>query len=122
MSIRPITSTLALLQGGVFLELCSTKLAEVVQAVDETGKAGKLTITLDLKRASGAIEIVAKVTNKAPEEKPDSDLMWATVEGNLSQDNPSQRKLDLRQVEAPKAESREVRSVDTGTGEIKFGA
>ena len=120
MSVRSITDTLRLLQGGAFLDLCSDKLAEVVKAVDETGKAGKVTITLDLKRASGAIEIIAKVTNKAPEEKADSDLLWPTVEGNLSQENPTQRKLDLRQVEAPTAESREIKSVDTGTGEIRF--
>jgi hypothetical protein len=120
VSIRPITDTLRLLQGGVFLDLCSEKLAEAVKAVDETGKAGKVTITLDLKRASGAIEILAKVTNKVPEEKADSDLLWPTVEGNLSVDNPSQQKLDLRQVETKPAAQREVRSVDTGTGEIKF--
>src|SRR5258706_3598690 len=120
MSVRPITDTLRLLQGGVFLDLCSEKLAESVKAVDETGKAGKLTITLDLKRASGAIAITAKVTNKVPEDKADDDLLWPTVEGNLSLDNPNQQKLDLRQVETKPAAEREIRSVDSGTGEIRF--
>lgn len=32
MSIRPITDTLRLLQGGVFLDECSELLAEVVRA------------------------------------------------------------------------------------------
>lgn len=103
MAIRPITDTLRLLQGGQFLDQCSELMAEAVRAVEETGKAGKLTITLDLKKSSGAIAIAAKVTNKAPEQKPDEDLMWATVEGNLSLDNPNQRKLDLQPVqEAPR--------------------
>ena len=115
MSIRPITDTLRLLQGGLFLDQCSELLAEVVRSVDETGKAGKLTMTLDLKKAGGAMSILAKVTNKVPEQRPDEDLLWPTVEGNLSLDNPNQRKLDLRV--APN-QAPEVRNVDPATGEI----
>ena len=114
--IRPITDTLRLLQGGVFLDQCSEMMAELVKGVDETGKAGKLTITLDFKKSGGAMAIVAKVTNKTPERAPDADLLWPTVEGNLSIDNPAQRKLDLRTVEPS---TREVRSIDPTTGEIK---
>lgn len=114
--IRPITDTLRLLQGGVFLDQCSEQMADLVKSVDDTGKAGKLTITLDFKKSGGAMAITAKVTNKTPERAPDADLLWPTVEGNLSIDNPNQRKLDLRVAEkAPK----EIRNVDQSTGEIK---
>lgn len=116
MSIRPITDTLRLLQGGVFLDICSEQMSDLVKSVDDTGKAGKLTITLDFKKSGGAMAITAKVTNKSPERAPDADLLWPTVEGNLSIDNPAQRKLDLRTVEPT---NREVRSVDPSTGEIK---
>lgn len=116
MSIRPITDTLRLLQGGLFVDQCSELLAEAVRAVDDTGKAGKLTITLDLKKAGGAMAITAKVTNKVPEQKPDEDLLWPTVEGNLALDNPNQRKLDLQM--AP-ARASDVRVIDASTGEIK---
>lgn len=115
MSIRPITDTLRLLQGGVFLDECSELLAEVVRSVDETGKAGKLTITLDLKKSGGALAITAKATNKVPEAAPDADLLWATVEGNLTLDNPTQRKLDLRVAPATPAQ---MRNVGPDTGEI----
>lgn len=119
MSIRPITDTLRLLQGGVFLDTCSEQLADVVKSVDDTGKAGKLTITLDIKKSGGAMAITAKVTNKSPEAPPDADLLWPTIEGNLSIDNPNQRKLDLRVADgAP----REIRNVDQSTGEIKSTA
>lgn len=108
MATRPITDTLRMLQGGVFIESCSDQLAELVRGVDDTGKAGKLVITLALKKSAGAIEIVATCTNKTPEAKPDSDLLWPTVEGNLSVDNPHQRKLDLRQVDVSTGEIRQA--------------
>lgn len=125
---RPIFDTLKLLNEGMFLDECADKLAEAVKAVDETDKNGKLTITLDLKKAGGAIAIVATVTNKVPEQKADSTLLWPTVEGNLALDNPAQRKLDLRQVDGPREGvrsvsdgQREVRNVDPVTGEIRSG-
>jgi hypothetical protein len=117
MSVRPITDTLRLLQGGTFLDQCSEKLAEIVRGVDETGKAGKLTITLDVKKAGGAVSVLAKVTDKTPEEAPDADLFWPTVEGNLSVQNPNQRNLDLQEVPARRPV---VESIDMSTGEMKF--
>jgi hypothetical protein len=116
MGIRPITDTLRLLHGGLFIDECSDKLSEIVKGVDETGKAGKLTITLDVKKVGAAISVLAKVTDKTPEEPADADLFYPTVEGNLSVDNPNQRKLDLRVADEPK---REVRNVDPETGEIR---
>ncbi len=113
---KPLIDTLKLLQGGSFLDQCADLLAETVKSVDETGKGGKLTITLDFKRSNGAIAIQSKVTNKVPEPIADADLLWATVEGNLSQSNPNQRSLDLRGVDTPQ---RDVRAVDGGSGEVR---
>lgn len=113
MSVRPITETLRLLHGGLFIDECSESLNEAVRGVDETGKAGKVTIVLDLKKSGGAIAITAKVTNKTPETAPDADLLWPTVEGNLSVDNPAQRKLDLQPVP-----SRPAINIDPDTGVI----
>lgn len=122
---KPITDTLRRLQGGVFLDTCTDLMAGIVKSVDDTGKAGKLTITLDVKKVGGAISVLAKVTDKTPERAADPDLFYATVEGNLSVDNPAQRKLDLRQIEeAPKPvrqldEPAKVRQVtDPVSGEI----
>lgn len=116
MNARPITDTLRLMNGGIFIDQCSEALAGLVKGVDETGKSGKLTITLNLKKSGGAIEIAPNVTTKTPEPKPDSTLLWATNDGNLSVDNPAQRKLDLKVAEKPRAE---LRNVDPETGEIK---
>lgn len=95
---KSISQTLALLQGGSFIDICTEQLAELVKGVDDTGKSGTLTITLSLKKSGGAIEIAAKVAAKTPEKKPDSDLLWATNEGSLVVDNPAQRKLALGEV------------------------
>jgi len=116
MSIRPITDTLRLLQGGTFLDQCSEAMSNIVKGVDETGKAGKLTITLDVKKAGGAVSVLAKVTDKTPEEAPDADLFWPTVEGNLSLQNPNQRSLALEVVDQSTGE---IRTVEAPRSELK---
>lgn len=98
---KPLLDTLRHFQGGLYIEVCADTLANVVKAVEETGKAGKVTMTFDVKKVGAAVSVLAKVTDKTPEKAPDADLFYATVEGNLSVDNPSQRKLDLRVAEAP---------------------
>ena len=113
---KPITDTLRLLQGGLFIQNVSDLFAQVVRSVEDTGKPGKVTITLDVKKVGGAVSLLAKVTDKTPERPADPDLFYATVEGNLTVDNPNQRKLDLRVAEA---QPKQVRSVDQDTGEIK---
>ena len=108
MGIKPFTHTLALLQGGGFNHEVAEAFSRVIKGVEETGKAGKLTITLDVKKAGGAIAITSKVTDKAPEEAAVSDLFWATVEGNVSVQNPNQQRLDLQEVPAPKPDLRDA--------------
>lgn len=106
MAVKPLSHTIALLQGGAFNHRAGELLAEIVKGVEETEKAGKLTITIDVKKAGGAVAIVAKATDKTPEESPPTDLFWSTPEGNLTEQNPNQRRLDLQP--AP-VEHREVR-------------
>lgn len=104
---RPITHALRMLDGGAFLDIAGDKLAALVKSIEDTGKSGTLTIKLELKRVGGgAIQITPHISCKTPEAKPEATLLWATVEGNLTVENPSQQKLDLR-------------SVDTKLGELK---
>lgn len=105
MSARPLHHALRQLDGGAFLDVAGEKLAQLVKAIEDTGKNGKLTLTLELKRVGGgAIQITPSVKTSTPEAKPETTLLWATVEGNLTADNPNQQKLDLRSVEAPRGE------------------
>ena len=103
---KPISETLRLFQGGDFNIKAGELFASVLRGVEDTGKAGKLTITLDVKQQNGAVAVLAKVTDKTPEVLPDADLYWTTPDGNLSLRNPAQRDLDLQ-------------TVDKGTGEIR---
>lgn len=114
MSAKPISDTLRMLRGGAFVSEAGEKFAEVVKMVDETGAAGKLTITLDIKKAGAALQVTAKVTDKTPEAAPETDLFWATHDGNLSLNNPAQRNLQFGEVPKQAAEV-----IDPATGEIR---
>lgn len=105
---KPISETLKMFQGGDFNIKAGELFASVLRGVEDTGKAGKLTITLDVKQQNGAVSVLAKVTDKTPEALPDADLYWTTPDGNLTLRNPAQRDLDLRTVDQSTGEIRSV--------------
>ena len=98
MSARPITDTLRHIGGGALLDAASDKLAELVGAVDSTGKTGSITLTITVKKATrgGAMHITGKVKLTKPAEEPMEAMLFATPEGNLVADDPHQQKLDLK--------------------------
>lgn len=69
---KPISETLRLFQGGDFNIKAGELFASVLRGVEDTGKAGKLTITLDVKQQNGAVAVLAKVTDKTLEVLPDA--------------------------------------------------
>ena len=98
MSTRPITDTLRHIGGGVFIDTASDKLAELVAAVDQSGKAGRIDLTISVKKATrgGAMHITGTVKLNKPAEEPMEAMLFATPEGNLVADDPHQQKLDLK--------------------------
>ena len=100
MAIRPITDTLRSIGGGVFIDLASDKLSELVTAVDTSGKSGRIDLTINVKKATrgGAMLITGKVKLSKPAEEPMEAMMFATPEVNLVIDDPHQQKLDLKAV------------------------
>jgi len=117
---RPITDTLRLLDEGAFLDHCSEQLAKLVRGVEETGKAGKLQLTLEVKRGTkGAMLIRPDCAVKVPEAKLEPTMLWATPEGNLTPDNPKQQKLDLRQVDPDTGELRSLGSAPAAPAELR---
>ena len=96
---KPIHETLRHLMGGTFLDEAGEKLAELVAAVDSTGKAGKITLTIAVKKSTkAAMAVTADIKISKPMEAPDATLMFATPEGNLLTEDPRQQKLELKQV------------------------
>lgn len=96
---KPIHETLRHLMGGTFLDEAGEKLAELVAAVDSTGKGGKITMTIAVKKSTkAAMAVTADIKLSKPMEAPDATLMFATPEGNLLTEDPRQSKLELKQV------------------------
>jgi hypothetical protein len=100
MSARPITDTLRHIGGGVFIDIASDKLAELVAAVDSSGKSGRIDLTISVKKATrgGAMHITGKVKLTKPADEPMEAMLFATPEGNLVADDPHQQKLELKSV------------------------
>jgi hypothetical protein len=100
MSARPITDTLRHIGGGVFIDTASDKLAELVAAVDASGKSGRIDLSISVKKATrgGAMILSGKVKLTKPAEEPMEAMLFATPEGNLVADDPYQQKLELKSV------------------------
>lgn len=100
LGTRPITDTIRHIGGGVFIDTASDKLAELVAAVDQSGKSGKIDLSITIKKATrgGAMVVTGKVKLTKPAEEPMECMLFATPDGNLVTDDPNQQKLDLRAV------------------------
>lgn len=101
---KPITDVMHHIGGGFFISTASDKMAELVRKVGETGKVGKIDLTITVKKQtkSGAMHITGKVKTTMPAEEPMETLLFATEDGGLSADNPYQQKLNLTVIDDAK--------------------
>ncbi len=96
---KPINETLRHLSGGTFLDEAGEKLAELVAAVDSTGKSGSITLKIAVKKSTkAAMQVIGNITMSKPQEAPDATLMFPTPEGNLLINDPRQQALELKTV------------------------
>lgn len=98
VEVRPALEVLSQLRRGQVMDLLSIELNRVVNGVREceAGKGGTVTLKLKIdpiKKANNAVSIQAVVTGKAPEDPPESDLMFYDEDGNLHNRNPNQRDI-----------------------------
>ncbi|SFK75397.1 hypothetical protein SAMN05216302_101470 [Nitrosomonas aestuarii] len=107
---QSIITTLRQIGNGSLVTSMENNLQKLVQAVDESGKAGKLTIVIDVKKATkgNAMNIKGQTKLTAPSTEHHESLMFATEEGELVTENPKQQKLDLNVVNANKGEIKNV--------------
>lgn len=108
MPARPFTDTIVALRFGTLNDDLTTRLHELTQKCVETGRAGVLTLTLQLKPGKGGqIEVFDDVKVKLPKEERGSSIMFATPEGNLQREDPRQMQIDG------------LRTLDKDTGELR---
>ena len=87
---------LDMIRFGQLSDELDKAMPELVQAVNETGKVGSITVTLAVKKGNAnQIEITDKVVIKKPEPARESTLAFASEDGSLSRQDPRQAKLDL---------------------------
>lgn len=105
---RPITEVLHSL---ALTDDLTNQLAEVVQGVQDTGKAGALTLTLKVRRSGpGMLAVEPDVKAKIPQHRGERTF-WGTPEGSLLSYDPAQGTLDIeprRPADAPAAAPRTV--------------
>lgn len=90
------------------LDVAGEKFSELIKAVTTTGKAGALTLKIDVKPSTaGALAVKGDVNAKMPKGLPAESLLWPTPDGNLLSEDPKQHKLGLRSV--PTEPARELK-------------
>lgn len=99
-------ATVQNIREGALLELLTSKLHEVVEAVQEHGKVGEITLTLSIKpNGDDAVTISSKVKAKIPEGTV-GDALFFVNGGNLLRRNP--RQMDLEDEIARKRAEKEA--------------
>lgn len=102
--MRLITDILRDIRKGRPVEEATMALADVVRAVDETGKEGSVTITLKIKPSKhGGPEktLIAEVKAKKPIAEIAPAVFFSDDEGSLHRVDPSQEEMPLGEVGRP---------------------
>jgi|SRR3972149_1099267 len=110
--VRPAFDTLRELRDGAVLDEFAVKLNEVTKAVQDTGKKGSITLTIDVRRMTSetiAVIVTDTIKVKVPERDRSGSIMFVTEDNNLQAEHPKQRKLDLKIADTPAP--KEVREV-----------
>lgn len=94
--MRPITDILREIRKGRAVDLASQRMAEIVQAVDETGKAGELIISIKVKpeKGGGSQKVIqVGVKAKIPEMDLPEGVFFSDSEGDLHRTDPAQNEM-----------------------------
>lgn len=94
--MKPITDVLREVRRGVAVEHATRLLSEVVRAVDETGKAGSLTLVIKVKPDKGGGNgkgISVEVKAKKPEPEIPEAIFFSDEDGDLHRNDPMQAEM-----------------------------
>ena len=107
--MRLITDILRDIRKGRPVEEATMALADVVKAVDETGKKGSVTITIDIvpsKHGGPEKQIVCKVTAKKPLSDIAPAVFFSDEDGDLHRVDPRQEDMKFEDAKPPHAHAR----------------
>lgn len=110
---RTVIAVLENHQQGHFITDISVAMKQVANAILLAGKGGKVTITLNMKPASAGsaatVIFTPEVKTTLPKLPVAGSIFYADDDFNLLREDPRQKKLALRHVEAnPPGELREA--------------
>ncbi len=100
MSNKAFALTLQDLRDGRVHAELTQQFGELVNKVQETGKAGELTLKIKVKPATRGnvdkIMIADAITINMPKPERGEDVFWLTEDNELSRNHPRQGNLELR--------------------------
>lgn len=98
-AIRPFDQIIREIQSGGFNDELTDTMTEVVNAVRRSGKAGKISVTLQFKPRGDSnqqFEVVPTVKGVIPEPGRPITLFFVNDDDGLQRDDPRQHDLGLR--------------------------
>jgi len=97
---RPFMDFLREHRTGITHELLSDALQELVAAVTQEGKTGKLVLTIGVKPMGkgDGLEVSASVECKPPKETAGVSIFFPTPENNLVRQDPRQSAMELHEI------------------------
>ena len=100
MNARAFNDFLREHQNGSTHSDLSEKLQELVAAVSEEGKVGKLTITISIKPLGkkDGLEVSVEAKTSPPKPTAGVTIFFASPENNLVRQDPRQTALELREI------------------------
>lgn len=85
--MKSYTSTLVDIRGGMLVEEATAQLNQLVSLVRDTGKAGKISVTIEIKpfaKVADALEVSGEVSTTLPKEKRAARLKYRVKDGALT--------------------------------------
>jgi hypothetical protein len=111
--MRPFTDVLRDHRGGKLVEQLTERFGKVLEAVEDTGKPGSITVTLKVSPSKGdedVMEVVPSIKSVVPEPDLPKALFYSDGEGSLLRDPPRGGRLfDAGEIEGDRDERAERR-------------
>jgi hypothetical protein len=116
--MQSFLDVLSQIRGGAALADAAKDLQELVQAVRDTGKKGKLSFSIEVepdKAGEGVVWLLPDVVLKLPKKPRAKGIFYMDKHGNLTREDPRQLELEMKR-EAELAEQGAVALNKVGRG------